>query len=80
MALMLIVLYMFMIRPQQKRQRRQREYVAALKVGNNIVTVGGLHGRIISLTKDTLVIEIDKGTKVTVERNSVSYDASQRSQ
>ena len=46
MVLMLVVLYMFMIRPQQKRQRRQKEYISSLKVGDNIVSIGGLHGKL----------------------------------
>lgn len=76
--LMLLVLYFFMIRPQQKRQKEQKRYIEALKVGDLIVTVGGLHGKVISVSKDTLVLEIDKGTKVTLERSSVSYEASKR--
>ena len=79
LGIMLVVLYLFIIRPQQRRQRRQREYIAALKEGHNVVTVGGIHGKIIQLREKEVVIEVDKGTKLTLDRASISYDASSRS-
>ena len=78
MGLMLLVLYMFIIRPQQRRQRQQKQFIQAIKEGDGVVTLGGLHGKVVSLGTDTMDIEIAKGTRVTVERNAVSYDASRR--
>ncbi len=74
-GIMLLVMYLFMIRPQQRRQKEQRKYIESIQVGNPVVTSGGIHGKVISLTKDTLVIEVDKGVKITIERSSISYDA-----
>lgn len=78
MLVVLFVLYFFMIRPQQRRQREQKKYIEAIETGQTVVTVGGLHGKIISIDKQTLTLEIDKGTKVTIERTSISYEASKR--
>ena len=78
MAIVLFVLYFFMIRPQQRRQKEQKKYINNIKAGQMVVTIGGLHGKIISLTQETILIEIDKGIKVTIERGSISYEASKR--
>lgn len=55
--LMLVLLYFMMIRPQRKRDKRTKEMLAALLVGDKIVTIGGIHGKIVAIKDDTLVIE-----------------------
>ena len=77
-GIMLLVLYLFMIRPQQRRQKEQKRYIEALQVGDEVISLGGMHGKIVALQEKTLVIEIDKGVKVTVERSAISYEASKR--
>ncbi len=75
---MVLILYLFMIRPQQKRMRSQKKYLAALQEGDTVVTVGGIHGTVVSLNENDIVIAVDKGIKLTLERNSISYEASKR--
>jgi preprotein translocase subunit YajC len=70
--LFLFVLYLLLIRPQQKRQREQQRMVAELEVGDDVVTIGGLHGRVKALTDDTMDLEVDAdGTVLRFQRTSV---------
>jgi preprotein translocase subunit YajC len=68
----LFVLYLLLIRPQQKRQKEQQRMVAELKVGDDVVTIGGLHGRVKTLTDDTMDLAVDAdGTILRFQRTSV---------
>ena len=57
-GLIFAVMYFFMIRPQIKKQKAENQYRAALKMGDKIVTIGGIHGKIIELGKDSVVLEV----------------------
>jgi preprotein translocase subunit YajC len=70
------VFYFFMIRPQQKKQKDQRSFLDSLKKGDAVVTIGGLHGKIISVDEKTVTLEVDKTTRLTFEKSSVARDAS----
>lgn len=74
---MFAVLYFLMIRPQQKRIKNEKQFEAALKVGDKIVTKSGIHGRISELHEDTVIIETMSG-KLKMERNSVSIELSKK--
>lgn len=71
MLLVFVVLYFFMIRPQVKRQKEVRKFREAMKVGDKVVTAGGLHGKIKDMKDTACVLEIAEGIKVTVEKSSV---------
>lgn len=62
-VLMLAVLYFLMIRPQRKRDKLTKEMLAGLLVGDKIVTIGGIHGKIVTIKDDTLVIETGSGAE-----------------
>lgn len=72
----IIVFYFFMIRPQQKKQKDQKSFIENLKKGDNVVTIGGLHGRVLSVEGTIVVLEVDKGVKMTFEKTSISREAS----
>lgn len=69
------VFYFFMIRPQQKKQKDQKGFIESLKKGDNVVTIGGLHGRIASVEATTITLEVDRGVKMTFEKSSISREA-----
>lgn len=69
------VMYFFMIRPQQKKQKEQKSFVNNLKKGDSVVTIGGLHGKIVSVEPTTVVIEVDRGVKMTFEKSAISREA-----
>ena len=71
-VLILIVMYLFMIRPQQKKAKEQQKFISELKAGDKIVTIGGMHGVIDQVGDTTLILQIAKDTKITIERNSVA--------
>ena len=68
-------MYFFMIRPQQKKAKDQKNFVNSMKKGDSVVTIGGLHGKIASVDATTVVLEVDRGTKLTFEKSSISREA-----
>lgn len=74
------VFYFFMIRPQQKKQKDQKNFVENLKKGDNVVTVGGLHGRVASVDGPTVTLEVDRGVKMTFEKSSIARELSTKTE
>lgn len=66
------VMYFFMIRPQIKKQKKEREYRSALKKGDQVVTIGGIHGKITDVKDDTFIIEVHAGNSLKVTKNAIS--------
>ncbi|MFT5964001.1 MAG: preprotein translocase subunit YajC [Flavobacterium sp.] len=73
--LMFVVIYFFMIRPQQKKAKSEKEFESTLKVGDKIVTKSGLHGKVSELADTTVVIETMAG-KLKMERSAISMEMS----
>jgi preprotein translocase subunit YajC len=73
--LMFVVIYFFMILPQQKRAKKEKEFEKTLKIGDKIVTKSGFHGKVAELAETTLVIETMSG-KMKIERSAVSLEMS----
>lgn len=68
---MIVIFYFFMIRPQSKKQKEMKKFREALKAGDNVVTAGGIHGKIRDVKQTTFVIEIAKDTKITIDKAMV---------
>lgn len=73
--LMFVVIYFFMIRPQQKKAKQEKEFGSALKVGDKIITKSGLHGKVSELAETTVVVETMSG-KLKMERSAISMEMS----
>lgn len=73
--LMFVVIYLFMIVPQQKKAKKEKEFESSLKVGDKIVTKSGFHGKIAELAENTVVIETMSG-KLKMEKSAISLDMS----
>ena len=73
--LMFVVIYFFMIRPQQKRAKNEKEFESSLKVGDKIITKSGIHGRVAQLEDTTVIIETMSG-KLKLERSAISLEMS----
>lgn len=69
---MFALLYFLLIRPQQKRTKTRNMLLANLKKGDKITTIGGLHGTIVELTDDTVVLRVNDATKLTFERSAIN--------
>jgi preprotein translocase subunit YajC len=71
--LMFVVIYFFMIRPQQQKMKQEKAFESGLKVGDKIITKSGIHGKIAELAEKTVVIETMSG-KLKMERNAISLE------
>ena len=71
LGLMVSVFYFFMIRPQMKKQKELKKFREALKTGDKIVSIGGIHGKILEVTDTTVLIQ-SEGTKLRLEKSAVS--------
>jgi preprotein translocase subunit YajC len=68
-------MYFFMIRPQAKKAKDQKSFIENLQKGDKIVTVAGMHGRILRINDNgTVEVEIDANTKVVMERSGISME------
>ncbi len=66
------VMYFFMIRPQIKKQKKEREYRSALQKGDDVITIGGIYGKITDVKEDAVVVEVHGGTKLKIAKTAVS--------
>jgi preprotein translocase subunit YajC len=72
--LFLVVLYLLLIRPQQRRQKQHRQLVSNLAVGDDVVTIGGVHGRVIELGDDTMDLQVtaDEDVVIRFQRSALA--------
>lgn len=73
-GLIFIVMYFFMIRPQTKKARNQKLFLQNIKKGDRVVTIGGIHGRIVQVNDDSYMLEVDSNTKLKIEKSVISLD------
>lgn len=72
-GLIIVVMFVFMIMPAQKKAKQEKEFEAQLKVGDRVITKGGLHGKLVELGETTIVLETMSG-KLKMERSSLSRE------
>lgn len=77
MGALLLVMYFFMIRPQSKKAKEQKEFIANMKKGDKVVTIGGIHGKIMKVDEASLLVEVDSNTKLRIEKSAVSVESTQ---
>jgi len=70
-VLMIGVFYFFMIRPQMKKQKELKKFREGLKAGDKIVTIGGIHGKILEISDATVLIQ-SEGTKLRLEKSAIA--------
>lgn len=71
LLLILVVFYFFMIRPQMKKQKELKQFRENLKVGDKVVTIGGVHGKILEIRDNTILVS-SEGTKILFEKSAIS--------
>ena len=74
--LMLVVFYFFMIRPQAKKQRELKKFRESLKVGDKVISIGGIHGKVAEVKESTIILQVEGGVKLKIEKSAVSLDSS----
>ena len=70
------VFWFFMIRPQVKKQKTERKFREEIKKGDKIVTSGGVHGKIASVSEQTVLLDAGEGVKLKIEKSAISLDLS----
>jgi preprotein translocase subunit YajC len=74
LVLIMVVFYFFMIRPQQQKAKQQKQFKESLNKGEKIVTIGGIHGKIIEVKENTFIIEAGNGIKLEIEKSAISLE------
>ena len=79
-VVLIAIFYLFMIRPQQKKQNQIKKFREGIRVGDNVVTAGGIYGKIRSIEDTTFSLEIAKDVRITIDKGSVYPSAQQASE
>ena len=75
MGMIILVFWMFFIRPQSKKQKQQKKFIEDLQKGDKIVTIAGIHGSINKVNEDgTLNLEVSPGSYIKIEKSAISME------
>ena len=78
MRAMFVILYFFMIRPQQKKAKDAKKFTEEIKKGDYVVTIGGAHGYVAELEGDTFILEVEKGGRIRFNKSAISLEATKQ--
>lgn len=76
LAILVVAFYFLLIRPQRTRSKKAQELMSSLQRGDEVVTVGGFHGRIKDIREDVIIVTIASGVDVKINKSAVSRKAS----
>ena len=71
-VLIIIIFYFFIVRPQNKKQKETQKMLDALKKGDKVITIGGIHGVISSVKENTVIVKVDDNAKIEFTRSAIS--------
>lgn len=71
LILIFVIFYLLIVRPQQKQAKKRQEMIKAIQKGDQVVTTGGIHGRVVGVTEGILTLEIADNCKVKIDRNGI---------
>jgi preprotein translocase subunit YajC len=74
------VFYFFMIRPQQKKAKDQKKFIEEIKKGDDVVTIGGIYGRVAEIEGETMILEIERGGRIKCLKSAVSMETTKIAQ
>ncbi len=72
LILILLIMYFFMIRPQTKKQKETEKMIAALKKGDKVITIGGIHGTVAAVKESTIILKVEDGSRIEFNRSAIS--------
>ena len=78
MGALMVVFYFFMIRPQQKKAKDAKKFRESLQKGTKVVTIGGLHGKVVEVAETTILLEVDSNVRLRFEKSAIAMDSSQQ--
>jgi preprotein translocase subunit YajC len=74
MGLIFVVMYFFMIRPQQKKQKELAKFRSSLAKGDKVVTVGGIYGVVAEIKEQYILVEVDSNVKLRIDKSAIVKD------
>jgi preprotein translocase subunit YajC len=74
--LMIVVFYFFMIRPQMKKTKEQKKFREGLQKGDKVITIGGIHGKVLEVKETTMIIETEGQGRLKIEKSAAAMDTS----
>jgi preprotein translocase subunit YajC len=74
LVLIMVIIYFFMIRPQTKRQKELKKFRENLQVGDKVVTIGGIHGKILEIAETTVLIN-SEGSKIRLDKTALAHSS-----
>jgi preprotein translocase subunit YajC len=74
LILIIVIFFLFFIRPQMKKTKEQKKFREALKKGDKIITIGGIHGKILEVRTTSFIIEVEGGNHLKIERSAVAME------
>ena len=80
LALIFVVMWFFMIRPQRKQQKELQNFRDGLKKGDKVVTIGGIYGTVCEVKEGTILMEVDNNVKIRVSKNALVKDFTEQPQ
>lgn len=80
LVLIIVVFYFFFIRPQMKKSKDQKKFRESLQKGMKVVTIGGIHGKILEVGDNTVTVDVGNQVKMTFEKSAVAMDTSSQLQ
>jgi preprotein translocase subunit YajC len=72
LVLIFLVFYFFIIRPQKKKEDNRKKMIEAVRKGDKVVTIGGIHGTVMQVDETSILLQADTNTKLRVEKNALS--------
>lgn len=77
LVLIFVVFWLFMIRPQVKKQKQQQKFKETIAKGDKIITIGGVHGKILEVQDTAFIIEVEGGNRLKIEKSAISMESTQ---
>ena len=71
LVIMFAIFYFLLIRPQQKRAKQHKQLIESLKIGDQVITAGGIHGKVSAIQDTVVTVEVATGVKIKINRSSV---------
>jgi preprotein translocase subunit YajC len=77
MGLIVVVFYFFMIRPQMKKRKELEKFRNEIAKGDKVLTIGGIHGKVVEINEDSIIIETEGQTKLRMDKNAIIKSATE---
>ncbi len=71
MGLIFLVMYFFMIRPQQKKQKAEASFRESIQKGDKIMSIGGIYGKVVTVNEKTVLVEVDNNVKLLFDKTAI---------